>query len=199
MTPRPDVSKLRTAQITQAAIEVITKNGLEGTTMDAIAARADINKATIYLYFDSKDALIQAIAEQLFTQELADLYAACELAGTATDRLYTYYETLISEESDVFPLLPVIYEYYSLGLRSENVNAVLVHFMDETASLLQSIIQDGISTGEFAAVDAQDTARVFIALLDGLMIQWAYYNDLNIGSLLRFSIKLLFQGLTNHK
>jgi AcrR family transcriptional regulator len=167
--------------------------------MEAIAARADINKATIYLYFDSKDALIQAIAEQLFTQELVDLRTACELDNSATDRLNAFYETLINEEADVFPLLPVIYEYYSLGLRSENVRAVLVEFMNETALLLQCVIQDGISSGEFVPVDAQKTARVFMALLDGIMVQWAYFDKLNIGSLLRFSIDLLFQGLTNHK
>lgn len=199
MTPKPDVSELRTTQIIQAAIQVFSENGLEGTTMDSIAATADINKATIYLYFESKDALIQSIAEQLFAQELADLHAAYDLPGSAAGRLNAFYETLISEEAEVLPLLPIIYEYYSLGLRREKVRAVLVQFMEESALLLQSIIQDGITAGEFAAVDPQNAARTCMALLDGIMIQWGYFDDLDVGSLLRSSLELLFQGLTRQE
>jgi AcrR family transcriptional regulator len=199
MPPKPNVSEMRTAQIIEAATAVFAQKGFDSATMAKIADEAGINKATIYLYFDSKDALIRAIAEQVFAQELADLQVACALPGTAAERLNAFYEALIAEESGVSPLMPIIYEFYALGLRRDDVQAVLVTFMEQSAALLQAIIEEGVATGEFAPTDAQKAARTFIALLDGLMIQWAYVKDLDVDAQLRYSVQLLFQGLTNHK
>jgi AcrR family transcriptional regulator len=76
MSPKPNVSNQRTAQIIEAATTVFAAKGFDHATMDDIADQAGINKATIYLYFDSKDALIRAVAGALFARELADLQAA---------------------------------------------------------------------------------------------------------------------------
>ncbi len=103
MSPKPNVSKQRTAQIIKAATTIFAEKGFDRATMTDIADEIGINKATIYLYFESKDALIYAIAEQVFALELADLKAACELPGAATERLTAFYKALIAEEADVLP------------------------------------------------------------------------------------------------
>ena len=117
MSPKRNVAAQRTAEIIQAATAVFAEKGFDGATMEDIADAVGINKATIYLYFESKDALIRAIAEQLFAQELTGLQAAHDLPGSATERLTAYYESLIAEEAAVLPFMPILYEFYALGLR----------------------------------------------------------------------------------
>jgi len=195
MSPKPNVSEQRTAQIIKAATTIFAEKGFDRATMTDIADEIGINKATIYLYFESKDALIYAIAEQVFALELADLKAACELPGAATERLTAFYKALIAEEADVLPQMPIIYEFYALGLRRDDVRAVLAGFMEQSALLLQTIIEDGVAAGEFAPTDAPKAARTFIALLDGIIIQWAYTEELDVDAQLCFSVQLLFQGL----
>jgi AcrR family transcriptional regulator len=199
MPPRPDVSEQRTVQIIQAAIPIFAEKGFDRTTMEDIATVAGINKATIYLYFDNKDTLIRAIAEQVFAQELADLQTARHAPGTATERLAAFYEVLIAEEADVLDLMPIVYDFYALGLRRDDVRAVLAAFMEQSAALLQAIIEEGVAAGEFAPMDARRTARTFTALLDGIMLQWAYMKELDVDAQLRFSVQLLFRGLANHR
>lgn len=51
----------RTRRILDGALRVFADAGYSGTTMDAVAAAAGLSKPTLYQYFDSKDALFQAM------------------------------------------------------------------------------------------------------------------------------------------
>ncbi|OIO91949.1 MAG: hypothetical protein AUK03_10350 [Anaerolineae bacterium CG2_30_64_16] len=199
MTPRPNVSEMRTRQIIEAATAVFAAKGFDVATMEDIADAAGINKATIYLYLKNKDALIRAIAEQLFAQELAGLQAAHDLPGAATERLTAYYESLIADEAEVLPLMPIFYEFCALGLRRDEVRAVISEFIDQVTGLLESIIQDGIDSGEFAPTEARQAARALDALLSGTLLHWVYApEEVDVDAQLRYGIRLMFRGLANH-
>ena len=200
MAPRPDVSEQRTAQIIEAATKVFAAKGFDGATMADIAAEAGINKATIYLYFDSKDALIQAIAAQLSVQELADLETVRDMPGTATERLNAYYEILIAEEAEVLPLMPIIYDFYALGLRREDVRAVIAEYLQAVEEMLEAIIQDGIDAGEFVPTEARKAARALDALMNGTFLHWVYApEEVDVSAQLRYAVRLLFRGLMNRE
>lgn len=46
------------ARIEAAAIDLVLRDGLDGATVEAISARADISPRTFFNYYDSKDAAI---------------------------------------------------------------------------------------------------------------------------------------------
>src|SRR6185312_16839852 len=54
----------RVPEILEAALASFAQKGFAATRMDDIATRAGITKGTIYLYFDSKQALFKALARQ---------------------------------------------------------------------------------------------------------------------------------------
>ena len=198
MSSKSEISRERTDQIIEAATPLFAEKGFDGATMDDIAAEIGINKATIYLYFDSKDALIQSIAEQLFAQEVADLQAAYESPGTATERLTAYYEALIADKSKLLPLMPLLYEFYARGLRREDVRAVIADFIQRLTDLLTTIIEEGIESGEFAPTDARRAARALDALLSGTLLHWVYApEEIDVEAQLRYGVRLIFRGLLN--
>src|SRR4051812_27831537 len=53
--------------IAQAAKEVFAERGYQGATLDEIAQRAGMAKATIYLYYRNKDELFLHVVEDLVT------------------------------------------------------------------------------------------------------------------------------------
>ncbi|WP_405236655.1 TetR/AcrR family transcriptional regulator [Lentisalinibacter orientalis] len=55
---RPKSQEKRDA-IRQAAVRLFMSEGLQRTSMDAIAAEAGVSKQTVYSHFDSKDALFR--------------------------------------------------------------------------------------------------------------------------------------------
>ena len=189
----------RRHQILEAATTIFSQFGLYPARMEDIAAAAGVSKGTIYLYFKDKDSLIQALAEQIFAQELADLQLAYDTSGTAVERLTSFYETLIAEEAEVLPLMPILYEFYALGLRREDMRAVLSNFLNQSATLLAAIIQAGIESGEFAPTDALKAARALDALMSGIILQWVYAPEgMDVNAQLRYGLQLIFQGLLKH-
>ncbi len=48
-------------RIYRAAIEVINNEGFQGSSMSKIAKKADVSAATIYLYFDNKDDMLNKL------------------------------------------------------------------------------------------------------------------------------------------
>ncbi len=49
----------------QAAYDLIAERGLEGATMDAIAAASGVSKATVYKHWSNKDALLLDVIRRL--------------------------------------------------------------------------------------------------------------------------------------
>ena len=65
-TPRP------TSKITRAAAELILLRGFDKTTVDEVAARAGVGKATVYRRWPSKEDLAVAAMESLYTDEFPE-------------------------------------------------------------------------------------------------------------------------------
>src|SRR5246127_5232058 len=61
----------RAPEILDAALACFSERGFAATRMDDIAARAGISKGTIYLYFDSKEAVFKALARASIGAQLA--------------------------------------------------------------------------------------------------------------------------------
>src|ERR1700757_2174742 len=53
----------RPAEIVEAAMEVFAEKGFAAAKLDGIARKAGISKATLYLYFDTKDEIFRAVAQ----------------------------------------------------------------------------------------------------------------------------------------
>jgi AcrR family transcriptional regulator len=54
----------RPAEIVAAAFEVFAEKGFAGAKLDDIAARAGVSKGAIYLYFETKEEIFQAVVAQ---------------------------------------------------------------------------------------------------------------------------------------
>jgi len=61
------------AAILQAVIELLAEAGLRGTTVDAVATRAGVARATVYLRWPTRDALLAAAARQALGQPIYPL------------------------------------------------------------------------------------------------------------------------------
>lgn len=59
--PEPEARKRR--EIIDGARRVFFDKGFDGASMDEIARSSGVSKATIYVYFDSKEALFQTLVE----------------------------------------------------------------------------------------------------------------------------------------
>ena len=151
----------RPGEIEAAALSLFVERGYAATKLDDVARRAGVTKGTMYLYFDSKDALFKAVVRgallPLFErgEELVEGYR-----GSAADLLREFIRgwwltigesrvsglpKLIMAEASNFPELARFYheEVVTRGRR-----------------LFTRVIERGIERGEFRPVDTPYALRV---------------------------------------
>ncbi|GHF05411.1 TetR/AcrR family transcriptional regulator [Pseudolysinimonas yzui] len=79
--PRPHGARTKRDAILDAAVDLLLAHGYDGTSMDAVAARAGVSKTTVYAHFDHKDALFRAVMEHataVLVPNINDAIAAAE-------------------------------------------------------------------------------------------------------------------------
>lgn len=77
----------RREEIIDAAEAVFFSQGFEQSTMDDIAAKAELSKGTLYLYFKSKEDLHMAVARKAILLLRSITLEASEGAGSAVEKL----------------------------------------------------------------------------------------------------------------
>src|SRR6266436_2876032 len=61
----------RPQEILEAALSVFAERGFAAARMEQIAARAGVSKGTIYLYFDSKEAVFRALVHEVLGTQVS--------------------------------------------------------------------------------------------------------------------------------
>nr|WP_107990581.1 TetR/AcrR family transcriptional regulator [Breoghania corrubedonensis] len=84
----PVVDNAKRRQILEGARAVFRAKGFDGASMEVIAKKANVSKGTLYVYFDSKEALFEALI-------LADRHRQAEaLMDVEADRIEDFAEDL---------------------------------------------------------------------------------------------------------
>ena len=71
------------AALQQAMVDLVVEHGYESISIDALAGRADVTRATFYAHYSSKAALLTAVVDRFADEVLAALAAAEGTRGPA--------------------------------------------------------------------------------------------------------------------
>ena len=200
MSPRPDVSEERHAQIIESAIKVFARQGFASTRMDDVAAESGLSKGLLYWYFKSKEEIIIAIADLLFGVEFRKMQSLSAKGQTARACLESFLEIFIADLQGMLKVAPVIYEFYALAFRNATVRRVMQEYLGRFVAILEPIVQHGMDNGEFTPSDARQATLAIGSALEGTLLLWAYAPDLvQPEEQLRVSMALLLKGLEVRK
>jgi AcrR family transcriptional regulator len=172
MSPRPDVSEARKNQILDAASTVFARLGFHEARMDDIVAEAKLSKGALYWYFKSKDAIISGLLDRLFNHELAGLRALETADGAVSARLRTYTRQMAATIEQMQFLSAIAFEFYAIAGRHASVRRALKHYFQTYEEVLVRLFRQGITRGEFRALDPEVPARTLLALYEGTALLW---------------------------
>jgi len=154
----------RPAEIVTAALEVFAERGFSAARLDDVAARAGISKGTLYLYFPSKEELFKAVVREALLPNLERVERLLRAhPGPAAAQL----EMMIGQigallqgtQIGVIPKLIIA----EAGNFPELARFYLEEVVQRGLGLLAGILERGIESGEFRAVDVGHSARTVIA------------------------------------
>jgi TetR/AcrR family transcriptional regulator len=153
-------------RILDAAAREFAANGLAGARTEAIASAAGVNKALLYYYFDSKDALYRAALEDISARVRDTTMAMLTKDASPGERIVraalSHFDRVLGQQ--VFQSL-MQQEMIRLHKGESGVMPVIVKKVFEPVMLLyRSMVREGIASGEL--IDA-DWMQIHLASLGG--------------------------------
>ena len=178
MSPRTkdQTTQLRTerkAQILQAASNVFSHIGFHAANVSDVAREAQVSQGTIYHYFKSKEELFMAV---FAVWETAGFYqevnTAIDGSASAAEQLRQLAYGMGKHMVQAEEIHPASVEFWSHIYRNAAIRESFRGIFSELRTTLVKLIQVGISQDEFVSIDADAAAALFIAIYDGLTLQW---------------------------
>ena len=146
-----------------AALDEFFERGFAAARMDDIARRAGLSKGTLYLYFDSKEALFASLIETFALPNVERLEAAAADARGAADaiRAMMRLAPVLVRESPVPKIVKIL---ISDALACPDlVAAYRKTVIERVLSIIAGLLQKAHDAGEISIRDPHLTARLIVA------------------------------------
>ena len=150
----------------EGAVAVLTKYGLNGTTMDRVAAAAGMAKGSLYNHFRGKQELLEFVHDRAVApmHDALDEIVTDKLSATeklaSISRLWREY---LVKHHAVFEFL--INDHAARGLLRGSEQTARASGIKQ----ITAIIKRGIEEGEFRPVDATAAADMFVSAAIGMV------------------------------
>jgi TetR/AcrR family transcriptional regulator len=159
--------------IAQAAKEVFAERGYQRATLEEIAQRAGMSKATIYLYYRNKDDLFLHVVEELITMVMA---ATAEEAATAKPPLEKLYGMVrgkiefYEREREFFRIYLNEKQGLEVAPKDPHKRAVREMYL-QGVQTMAGVVQEGIDAGVLRPMDSQRLAFFLQEMISNVLEQ----------------------------
>ena len=163
-TKRQRRKAARPGELLEAGFAEFAEQGFVGTSIDSVAKRAGVAKGTVYLYFDSKEALFEAAVRARIVPMLGEIGNLADAFEGPTDELLRAILRIVHAkygEADARTLLRIM-----IG-ESQRFPALIDFYFREVVSkaitIMSRVIERGIARGEFKRSAATETPVIIMA------------------------------------
>jgi AcrR family transcriptional regulator len=156
----------RPQEILEAALSVFAEKGFAAARMDEIASRARVSKGTIYLYFESKEAVFRALVQRTLARRVSDMAAVARdhrgpVAPLLRDLLLRLGHFVATSDLVVLPKMVIA----EAGNFPDLARIYREEVVERGLALFGGLLRLGIERGEFRRVPVEHAVRLCIAPL----------------------------------
>lgn len=167
--------------IIEAAKERFAHFGFSKVTMEEIASDVDLGKASLYYYFPTKEDLFKAVISLEQDQLKENIELLLQKAEPASQKLQDYVRLRMKFFRDLINLGTLsVHSYFET---KSVFKKLFIDFEKIELSLINEIIGEGKKLKEFKSELPEDTALIFLHILQGLrcrVLRWAKGQSLDI-------------------
>lgn len=151
--PQTDLEAGR-EQLLDIATAMIEERGNSALTMTELAALAGMSPANLYRYFESKDAVIEAIAGRWFAPKVAIMEEVVASDLPPRRKMYEFYARRFALIRAMWERDPVVFQTYcDVG---EEHFEVVRSYVDLGDHYLGEIVAEAMAEGHFAGLEIDE-------------------------------------------
>lgn len=151
--PHTDIDAGR-EELIDCAIELIEERGSTSVTVAELAARAGMSPANLYRFFDSKDALIEAVADRWFQPKVAIMEEVIASDLPPRRKMFEFFARRFALMKGEWERDPVAFANY-VDLGRENFELVR-SYVDLGDHYLAVIIGEAMAEGYFSGFSVDE-------------------------------------------
>ena len=164
----------RRSAILKAARKLFFDRGFKSVTVDNIAAKAEVSKGSVYLYFKSKEEIYTQILinDSIATfEDWKNKFSAkdippAELLLEFADNYIDYF----LNENELFRILMTFMLHADDMILTDEQNSQLLQTTNDNIKFVSEILQKGIDSGEFLPIiNIWQTQNAIWGLLNGVI------------------------------
>ncbi len=188
-------------RIVQAAHSLFVKQGVEETTMVAIAQAAGCSRRTIYTYYKDKQALLMVVIERELSRMSQSLGEVLDHPGDAITKL----RELLDNHLQLIQQTVQRQGTHNASFFSDtfNIERLRLKYDQSEYAMIKRILREGNRRGELAVVDVNSTAYLLLKSFKSLEAPYInrYHHEYGKADYLRIIAvveQLLRYGLSNN-
>ncbi len=164
----------RKAMIIRHTKDLIVEKGVDSFSMLDIAKRAELSKATLYLYFPSKEAILEAIFNEAGSFFFNYVNARLDRASSGIEAIraiWMSYLEIFGGSRDLFVMFGIknyIAPGFPLVYDEKDMNPERSHF--RLYQLISRVLERGLADGTLdPSIAPEKIARTVIMIADGIV------------------------------
>ncbi|MGI9184008.1 MAG: TetR/AcrR family transcriptional regulator [Solirubrobacteraceae bacterium] len=177
-----------------AAWRCAAVQGFADLTVDDVCAEARVSKGAFYGYFDHKQDLLLALLEDDAAALDEELEAITRTSSSGVQRVRRFAQAMLARGEDT-ARVQVRADLWADLLTEAVVREQLALATQRHRELVRRWIEEGIASGELAAIPANALASILLALTDGLMLHGALDPGAFRWTNIRRAIDMLLAGI----
>lgn len=180
--PRPTLPQRRKeetrARILESASRVFARRGYDAATVEEITAECGIAKGALYGHFASKEDLFRTVLVEHVRRRVAETVARVKPGLLLRDSIMAIVEVSWSTCRSDPVWSPLFMEAWALASRNEWGREAVATLFDHCSAALARFLADAKRAGLVRPdLDVDRSARLLLAMNDGLMLQWQTQPD----------------------
>jgi AcrR family transcriptional regulator len=192
---RPDDTR---ARIMATAEALFRRLGFAKTAVADIAAELHMSPANVYRFFDSKNAIVEAICRRCLSEVEEKAWAVARSKAPATARLERLILEILAYHKENLVTEHRVNEMVVAAIE-QNWDTIRAH-KDAVRNVVELILRDGIEAGEFERVDPRETAdlimRSVVAFTHPLVVGQCLEEGDDLEAQARASVRFLLRAIT---
>ncbi len=186
-------------RILDAAFQVFIAKGFHKASIDDVVAASGLSVGAIYNYFPNKDELIRASIDNEGQKGTAALLADTQAGGSIWDRMERAMHGWWTTTVEIPGGPAFLADAWAEASRRPLIRDLMARRFDRTVLFSAVILRESVNRGELPAdLDVDGLARMFGALLDGMVLEYIYS-----GGTLRYAevlnrVRLVMGAVSGH-
>ena len=154
------------AAILAAAVREFSEEGIAGARTDAIARTAGVNKALLYYYFKDKEALYQAVLDEVFSGVRTAVQSALSLDLSPRERLTAYLRAHFDYIASNPLYSRIVHaEFLRAGRDPSQLQRIAEQYFQPIFANIRELLREVQQAGEFRRVDPVQFIPSMIAVV----------------------------------